>query len=59
MGKCYSDTVEQALRYIYYDLRAQKGAEGLAMLEQAGNIREDKEELIRYRKTFFGKWVRR
>ncbi len=35
MGKCYSDAVEQALVYIYYDLRAGKGAEGLALLEQA------------------------
>ena len=35
MGKCYSDEVEQALRYIYYDLRAGKGAEGLALLEKA------------------------
>ncbi len=35
MGKCFSDEVEQALRYIYYDLRAQKGAEGFALLEQA------------------------
>ena len=34
MGKCYSDEVEQALRYIYYDLRAGKGAEGLALLEK-------------------------
>lgn len=35
MGKCFSDAVEQALRYIYYDLRAGKGAEGFALLEQA------------------------
>ena len=35
MGKCYSDEVEQALRYIYYDLRAGKGAEGFALLEKA------------------------
>ncbi len=35
MGKCFSDAVEQALRYIYYDLRSGKGAEGLALLEQA------------------------
>lgn len=35
MGKCFSDAVEQALTYIYYDLRAGKGAEGLALLEQA------------------------
>lgn len=35
MGKCYSDEVEKALQYIYYDLRAGKGAEGLALLEKA------------------------
>lgn len=35
MGKCYSNEVEQALGYIYYDLRAGKGAEGLAILENA------------------------
>ena len=35
MGKCYSDEVEQALKYIYYDLRAGKGAEGLEILKKA------------------------
>lgn len=35
MGKCFSDDVEKALQYIYYDLRAGKGAEGLALLEKA------------------------
>ncbi len=35
MGRCFSDEVEQALTYIYYDLRAGKGAEGLAILEKA------------------------
>ena len=35
MGVCFSDEVEQALRYIYYDLRAGKGKEGFALLEKA------------------------
>ena len=35
MGKCFSDDVEQALKYIYYDLRAGKGAEGFALLVKA------------------------
>ena len=35
MGKCFSDAVEQALKYIYYDLRAGKGAEGFALLVEA------------------------
>lgn len=35
MGKCFSDTVEQALKYIYYDLRAGKGADGFLMLKTA------------------------
>lgn len=35
MGKCFSDAVEQALRYIYYDLRLGKGKEGFQLLEQA------------------------
>ena len=35
MGSCFSGAVEQALRYIYYDLRAGKGAEGLGILEEA------------------------
>lgn len=35
MGQCFSDEVEQALKYIYYDLCAGKGAEGFALLEKA------------------------
>ena len=35
MGRCFSDEVEQALQYIYYDMRAGKGAEGLQILERA------------------------
>ncbi len=35
MGKCFSDAVEEALRYIYYDVRLGKGAEGLEMLKKA------------------------
>ncbi len=35
MGKCFSDTVEQALQFIYYNLRDRKGAEGFRLLEQA------------------------
>jgi len=35
MGKNYSDAVEQALQYIYYDVRAGKGKEGFQILEQA------------------------
>lgn len=35
MGRVFSDEVERALRYIYYDLRAGKGAEGIKILEQA------------------------
>ena len=34
MGRCFSDEVEQALQYIYYDMRAGKGAEGLQILER-------------------------
>ena len=35
MGKIFSDTVEQALQYVFYNERAQRGREGFAMLEQA------------------------
>ncbi len=35
MGKCFSDAVEEALRYIYYDVRSGKGAEGLELLKKA------------------------
>lgn len=35
MGKCFSDAVEEALRYIYYDVRLGKGAEGLELLKKA------------------------
>lgn len=35
MGRFFSDEVDLALRYIYYDLRAGKGAEGLELLEAA------------------------
>ncbi len=35
MGMCFSDEVEQALRYIYYDVRTGKGQEGLALLKKA------------------------
>ena len=35
MGKVFSDAVEQALQYIYYDMRAQRGQEGFRLLEQA------------------------
>ena len=35
MGKIFSDTVEQALVYVFYNERAQRGKEGFAMLEQA------------------------
>lgn len=35
MGRFFSDEVELALRYIYYDLRAGKGQEGLKLLEAA------------------------
>lgn len=37
MGKCFSDAVEQALRYIYYDLRAGKGSEGFRILKEASD----------------------
>ncbi len=35
MGRCFSDSVEQALQYIYYDMRSGKGMEGLQLLERA------------------------
>ena len=35
MGRFFSDPVEQALKYIYYDLRARRGQEGFQLLEQA------------------------
>ena len=37
MGNCFSDEVERALTYIYYDLRAGKGAEGLMLLQRASD----------------------
>ncbi|MEY8339101.1 tetratricopeptide repeat protein [Lachnospiraceae bacterium 62-35] len=37
MGKCFSDEVELALKYIYYDLRAGKGEEGLTLLKAASD----------------------
>lgn len=35
MGKCFSDAVEQALQYIYYEEGGGKGKEGFRLLEQA------------------------
>ena len=35
MGRFFSGPVERALKYIYYDLRAQRGQEGFRLLEQA------------------------
>lgn len=35
MAKVFSEKVQQALEYIYYNERAQKGQEGLALLEAA------------------------
>lgn len=35
MGKYFSDNVEQALNYIYYDMSAGNGKEGLRLLEEA------------------------
>lgn len=37
MGKCFSDAVEEALRYIYYDMRSGKGQEGLRLLQEASD----------------------
>ena len=35
MGRFFSDPVERALKYIYYDLRAGRGQEGFHLLQQA------------------------
>lgn len=35
MGRCFSDAVEQALRYIYYDMRTGQGQEGIKLLQKA------------------------
>ena len=35
MGRFFSDPVELALKYIYYDLRARRGQEGFQLLQQA------------------------
>lgn len=35
MGRFFSDAVEQALKYIYYDLRGGQGQEGFRLLQQA------------------------
>ena len=35
MGRFFSDAVEQAIQYIYCDLRAGKGQEGMRLLEEA------------------------
>ena len=35
MGRFFSDPVERALKYIYYDLRAGQGQEGFRLLQQA------------------------
>ena len=35
MGRFFSDRVETALKYIYYDLRSGRGQEGFRLLEQA------------------------
>lgn len=32
MGQFFSDRVETALKYIYYDLRAGQGQEGLSLI---------------------------
>lgn len=37
MGKIFSDAVEQALEYVFYNERARRGQEGFAILEQASN----------------------
>ena len=34
MGRFFSDAVEQAIQYIYCDLRAGKGQEGMRLLEE-------------------------
>ena len=38
---------------------AQDLPKGIAYLQSAGNHKEAREELLHYRKTLFGKWVRR
>ena len=35
MGRFFSDPVERALKYIYYDLRSRRGQEGFQLLQQA------------------------
>ena len=35
MGQFFSDAVERALHYIYYDLKARRGREGFQLLEEA------------------------
>ena len=35
MGHFFSDKVETAIRYIYYDLGAQRGQEGFRLLQEA------------------------
>ena len=35
MGRFFSDRVETALKYIYYDLAAGRGREGFQLLQQA------------------------
>lgn len=41
MGRFFSDPVEQALEYIYYDLRAGKGAKGMLLLKKAVSAGND------------------
>ena len=35
MGRFFSDPVERALKYIYYDLRSRRGQEGFQLFQQA------------------------
>lgn len=35
MGQFFSDPVEQALQYIYYDLQVRRGQDGFHLLQQA------------------------
>lgn len=37
MGQFFSDPVERALQYIYYDLRSRRGQEGFRLLQQASD----------------------
>lgn len=37
MGRFFSDEVEKALEYIYYDMRSGRGAEGMKLLEAASS----------------------